>query len=311
MSVSTTTVCRSSIAAPRAGQPGVRLAALSLAGHPDPRRFVAEFSGNERTVADYLLDEVLARQPAEVRRLLLRTSILDNVTGPLADHLLGSTGSERVLLSLEDENTLVVAVDAARTTFRYHHLLADLLRLELRRTSPEDVAQLHLAAAEWYVAHGNVLEAVRHAVRSEAWDYAGRLLAEHGLTLSLDGQGAAVDGLLAALPADARREARARGVHRLPGALYPFARNGGVVHRAGGAAWRGRPARPAGTFRAQPRHRPARPRSSSRRRRVRARRGPHAPRAGSQHLRWDAPRGRRARGGLDEPRHRRAVDASP
>ncbi len=184
---------------------GLRLAALSLAGHPDPRRFVAEFSGNERTVADYLLAEVLARQPADVRRLLLRTSILDNVTGPLADHLLGSTGSERILLSLEDENALVVAVDAARTTFRYHHLLADLLRLELRRTSPEDVAQLHLAAAEWYVAHGNVLEAVRHAVRSEAWDYAGRLLAEHGLTLSLDGQGAAVDGLLAALPADARR----------------------------------------------------------------------------------------------------------
>jgi LuxR family transcriptional regulator, maltose regulon positive regulatory protein len=185
---------------------GLRLAALSLAGHPDPRRFVAEFSGNERTVADYLLAEVLANLPADVRRLLLRTSILDNVTGPLADHLLGSTGSERILLWLEDENYFVVAVDAARTTFRYHHLLADLLRLELRRTSPEDVPQLHLAAAEWYVAHDNVLEAVRHAARSEAWDYAGRLLAEHGLTLSLDGQGAAVDRLLAALPADVRRE---------------------------------------------------------------------------------------------------------
>jgi LuxR family transcriptional regulator, maltose regulon positive regulatory protein len=185
---------------------GLRLAALSLAGHPDPRRFVAEFSGSERTVADYLLAEVLARQPADVRRLLLRTSILDHVTGPLADHLLGSTASERILLSLEDQNVFVVAVDAARTTFRYHHLLADLLRLELRRTSPEDVPQLHLAAAEWYVAHGNVLEAVRHAERAEAWGDAGRLLAEHGLTLSLDGQGAAVDGLLAALPADARRQ---------------------------------------------------------------------------------------------------------
>jgi LuxR family transcriptional regulator, maltose regulon positive regulatory protein len=185
---------------------GLRLAALSLARHPDPRRFVAEFSGSERTVADYLLAEVLARQPADVRRLLLRTSILEHVTGPLADHLLGSTGSERILLSLEDENAFVVAVDAARTTFRYHHLLADLLRLELRRTSPEDVPKLHLAAAEWYVAHGNVLEAVRHAERAEAWGDAGRLLAEHGLTLSLDGQGAAVDSLLAALPADARRQ---------------------------------------------------------------------------------------------------------
>jgi LuxR family maltose regulon positive regulatory protein len=185
---------------------GLRLAALSLAGHPDPRRFVAEFSGSERTVADYLLSEVLARQPSDVRALLLRTSILDHVTGSLADHLLGTSGSERILLRLEDENAFVVAIDAPRTTFRYHHLLADLLRLELRRTSPEDVPQLHLAAAEWYVAHGDVLEAVRHAERAEAWDYAGRILAEHGLTLSLDGKGAAVDHLLAALPADARRE---------------------------------------------------------------------------------------------------------
>jgi LuxR family maltose regulon positive regulatory protein len=185
---------------------GLRLAALSLAGHPDPRRFVAEFSGSERTVADYLLAEVLARQPGDVKALLLRTSIVDHVTGSLADHLLGTNGSERILLRLEDENIFVVAVDAARTTFRYHHLLADLLRLELRRTSPEDVPQLHLAAAAWYVAHGDVLEAVRHAERAEAWDYAGRLLAEHGLTLSLDGQGAAVDRLLAALPANARQE---------------------------------------------------------------------------------------------------------
>jgi LuxR family transcriptional regulator, maltose regulon positive regulatory protein len=185
---------------------GLRLAALSLAGHPDPRRFVAEFSGSERTVADYLLAEVLARQPSDVRELLLRTSILDLVECSLADHLLGTIGAERILLELEDQSMFVVAVDPARTTFRYHHLLADLLRLELRRTYPQAVPQLHRAAAEWYVAHGTLLEAVRHAARSEAWDYVGRLLAEHGLTLSLDGQGAAVDGVLAALPADVRRE---------------------------------------------------------------------------------------------------------
>ena len=185
---------------------GLRLAALSLAGNPDPRGFVAQFSGSERTVADYLLEEVLARQPADVRHLLLCTSILDNVTGPLADHLLGTTGSERLLLALEDHNMFVVAVDAARTTFRYHQLLGDLLRLELRRANPQAVRGLHLAAAEWYTVHADVLEAVRHAERAEAWEDASRLLAEHGLTLSLDGQGAAVDRLLAALPADVRRE---------------------------------------------------------------------------------------------------------
>ncbi len=111
---------------------------LSLASHPDPQRFVAEFSGSERTVADYLLAEVLARQPDHVRRLLLRTSILDRVNGPLADVLVGASGSEQILHALEQANAFVVALDADRLWFRYHHLFADLLRLELRRTDPND-----------------------------------------------------------------------------------------------------------------------------------------------------------------------------
>jgi len=94
---------------------GLRLAALSLAGHPDPERFAAEFSGSERTVAEYLLAEVLERQPEEVRRLLLRTSVLERVSGPLADALTGGTDGERVLLELEAANAFVVSVDAART----------------------------------------------------------------------------------------------------------------------------------------------------------------------------------------------------
>ena len=80
---------------------GLRLAALSLAGHPDPGRFAAEFSGSERTVAGYLLAEVLARQPGDVRRLLLRTSVLERVNGALADLLTGASGSERILLGAE------------------------------------------------------------------------------------------------------------------------------------------------------------------------------------------------------------------
>ena len=90
---------------------GLRLATMSLAGHPDPERFVAEFAGSERTVADYLLAEVLERQPEGVRQLLLRTSILERVCGPLADRLTGASGSERTLLELEDSNAFVVSVD--------------------------------------------------------------------------------------------------------------------------------------------------------------------------------------------------------
>ena len=114
---------------------GLRLAAISLARHPDPERFVTEFSGSERTVAGYLLAEVLERQPPEVRELLLRTSVLERVSGPLADDLTGGTGSEAILQNLEDANAFVTSIDVGRSRFRYHHLLADLLALELRRRS--------------------------------------------------------------------------------------------------------------------------------------------------------------------------------
>jgi LuxR family transcriptional regulator, maltose regulon positive regulatory protein len=96
---------------------GLRLAAISLAGHPDPERFVAEFSGSDRTVAEYLIAEMLERQPDEVKDLLLRTSLLDRVNGELADLLTGRPGSERILLALEDANAFVVSLDPERTWF--------------------------------------------------------------------------------------------------------------------------------------------------------------------------------------------------
>src|SRR5258707_6559240 len=132
---------------------GLRLAALSLADHPDPERFVAEFSGSDRAVAEYLIAEMLDRQPADVQDLLLRTSLLDRVNGELADVLTGRPGSERILLELEDANAFVVSLDAERTWFRYHHLFGDLLRLELRRTLPDQIPALHRLAAEWCAGH--------------------------------------------------------------------------------------------------------------------------------------------------------------
>src|SRR6201999_1195666 len=101
---------------------GLRLAALSLAEHPDPERFAADFSGSERTVAEYLMAEVLERQSEEVRSLLLRTSVLERVSGELADALTGGSGGERILQDLEAANAFVVALDSARSWFRYHRL---------------------------------------------------------------------------------------------------------------------------------------------------------------------------------------------
>ncbi|MGW6276961.1 LuxR C-terminal-related transcriptional regulator [Kribbella sp. NPDC055071] len=177
---------------------GLRLAILSLAGHPDPERFVAEFSGTDRTVAEYLLAEMLDHQPPEVQRLLLRTSVLDRVNGELADLLTGTSGSERILLALEDANAFVVSLDHERTWFRYHHLFRDLLRLELRRT--EDVHELHRAAARWFAGHADVAESTRHLQAAGDWTAAAQLLTDHALSLTLDGEAATVAALLGSFP---------------------------------------------------------------------------------------------------------------
>jgi LuxR family transcriptional regulator, maltose regulon positive regulatory protein len=182
---------------------GLRLAALSLAGHPDPGRFAEQFCGSERTVAEYLLAEVLERQSEQVRRLLLRTSILERVSGPLADALTGGSGGERTLQELEETNAFVVTLDAARSWFRYHHLFADLLRLELRRTAPDEVTALHRAATSWFAGHGHPVEAVRHAQAAQDWSLASHLLADHWPGLQLSGQAATVHELLAGFPAEA------------------------------------------------------------------------------------------------------------
>ena len=169
---------------------GLRLAALSLAGHPDPERFAVEFSGSERTVADYLLAEVLDGQPAEVRRLLLRTSVLERVNGPLAERLTGEPGAERILYELEASGAFVVALDARRSWFRYHRLFAELLQLELRRSEPDAPPSLHRVAAEWFAEHGYPVDAVRHAQAAGDWSLAARLLSDHWFGLELGGQAA-------------------------------------------------------------------------------------------------------------------------
>ena len=182
---------------------GLRLAAISLAAHPDPERFVSEFSGSERTVAAYLLAEVLENQPPGVRDLLLRTSILQRVSGPLGDLLTQGTGAEAILQRLEAQNAFVTALDAARTWFRYHHLFGDLLRLELRRTAPATIPSLHRAAAAWHEEQGDVVEAVRHYQQAGDLAPAGRVLVDHYLALTMAGRGQTLHALLGSFPPDA------------------------------------------------------------------------------------------------------------
>lgn len=203
---------------------GLRLAALSLAGHPDPSRIAAEFSGTERTLSEYLLAEVLERQRPDVRRMMLRTSVLQRVNGQLADLLTGGIGSERALQALESANMFVVSLDTARSWFRYHHLFADLLQLELRNTEPEEIPALHDLAAGWLAAHGHPVEAIRHALAAQNWALASSLVAGHWLCLYLDGRGATVHALMSAFPAgaasaDAELAAAAAGDELAQGSL--------------------------------------------------------------------------------------------
>jgi LuxR family maltose regulon positive regulatory protein len=179
---------------------GLRLAALSLVGHPDPERFVEEFSGSDRTVAEYLLAEMLDRQPSGVQDLLLRTSLLEHVNGELADLLTGRAGSEQILLDLEDADAFVQSLDAGRTWFRYHQMFADLLRLELRRTLPAEMPALHRRAARWFAQHGQVAAAIRHTQAAGDWPEAAHLLADHSFSLTLDGQSQTMQALLRTFP---------------------------------------------------------------------------------------------------------------
>src|SRR5215217_7818988 len=128
---------------------GLQLAALSMRDRKDVSGFIESFSGSHRDVLDFLAEEVLERQPDDVREFLLKTSILDSLTGPLCDALTGSNDGDEMLERLERENLFVVALDDERIWYRYHRLFADFLRGRLNRESSEYVGELHLNASEW------------------------------------------------------------------------------------------------------------------------------------------------------------------
>jgi LuxR family maltose regulon positive regulatory protein len=181
---------------------GLRLAALSLEGQPDPHRFVTQFAGDDKSIADYLTGEVLDRQPEELRSFLLRTCIVDELNGDLADTLTGGHGGESMLASLERTNGFVTAVGSRRTAYRYHQLFAELLRYELRREAPGQVVKLHRRAADWYAARRLTVHAIEHALMAKDWRFAADLMAKHGSSLILRGDAVALHGLVGRLPDD-------------------------------------------------------------------------------------------------------------
>jgi LuxR family transcriptional regulator, maltose regulon positive regulatory protein len=181
---------------------GLQLAALSLHGHTDVDAFVAGFSGSHRYVLDYLTEEVLDRQPQELRAFLLETSILERLSGPLCDAVTGRSDSQQLLEQAERAHLFLVPLDEERGWWRYHQLFANLLHVRLQQEQPDRAAELHRAAARWHEAHELADEAIGHALAAGDTTWAARLIERQLDAHFLRWEGATLQRWLAALPTE-------------------------------------------------------------------------------------------------------------
>lgn len=154
----------------------LQLAALSIRGHSDVGGFISRFAGDDRYIVDYLVDEVLQRQPDAIRNFLSQSSVLDRLTGPLCDAVTGGRDGREMLESLERANLFVVSLDDRREWYRYHHLFADALRARMLSDHPQRVVVNHQRASEWFDRHDMTEDAVRHAIAAGDFDSATRLI---------------------------------------------------------------------------------------------------------------------------------------
>jgi len=209
---------------------GLQLAALSMQGHQDTPAFIRAFAGNHRYIVDYLVDEVLQRQPADVRSFLLQTAILDRLHGPLCDAVTGQEHGSARLDALERGNFFVVPLDDQRQWYRYHHLFADVLAAHLSADQPDQVAPLHRRASAWYAQHGSAADAIRHALAAEDFARAADLVELALPAMRRSRQEATLLGWLKALP-DALIDCRPVLSTHYAGALLAGGERDGVAAR--------------------------------------------------------------------------------
>ncbi|MHB9090246.1 MAG: LuxR C-terminal-related transcriptional regulator [Chloroflexota bacterium] len=183
---------------------GLQLAALSMQNRENPAELIAALAGSHHFILGYLTEEVLRQQTPEVRSFLLETSVLTRLTGPLCDAVTGRANGDTMLRQLYTANAFVVAIDEAHAWYRYHHLFADLLRSELRRTQPQLVPTLHVRASEWYEAEGSAADAIEHALAAQDYPRAVRLLEVHARPVTLQGYAQTVESWLRRLPREWR-----------------------------------------------------------------------------------------------------------
>src|ERR1700730_7132271 len=184
---------------------GLQLAALSMQGHHDVAAFIRAFAGDHRYIVDYLVEEVLQRQPEPVRRFLLQTSILDRLSGTLCDAVTGQEEGNARLEALERGNFFVVPLDDTRHWYRYHHLFAEVLSAQLLAEQPDQVATLHRRASAWYEQHGSTVDAIRHALAAADFGRAADLVELAVPAMARSRQEATVLGWLKVLPDEVLR----------------------------------------------------------------------------------------------------------
>jgi LuxR family maltose regulon positive regulatory protein len=183
----------------------LQLAALSIQGREDVSGFIARFAGNDRYIVDYLVEEVLRHQPDPVRGFLLRSAVLDRLTGPLCDAVTGGDDGSDMLMALERANLFIVPLDDRREWYRYHHLFADVLRARMLAQQPDLVPLLHQRASQWYERHDLTADAVRHALAARDFDRAATLMELAVPAIRRHRQEALLLGWLKALPDDTVR----------------------------------------------------------------------------------------------------------
>ncbi|ESA35301.1 atp-dependent transcriptional regulator [Leptolyngbya sp. Heron Island J] len=179
---------------------GLQLAALSLQGREDVSDFVAAFSGDDRYIVDYLLEEVLQRQPDRVRHFLLQTSLLDRLSGSLCDAVTGQNNGQSMLETLERGNLFIIPLDNKRQWYRYHHLFADVLQAHALKECPEQMPVLHGQASKWYEQNELFSDAIRHALAAKDFEHAAGLIEQVWPAMRNRQQERTVLGWLKALP---------------------------------------------------------------------------------------------------------------
>jgi LuxR family transcriptional regulator, maltose regulon positive regulatory protein len=186
---------------------GLQLAALALQGRDAEaqRQFVAAFSGSQRYILDYLVEEVFNRQPEHTQQFLLRTSVLDYMLGALCNTLTGHNDGQAMLEALERANLFVVPMDEERRWYRYHQLFAEVLRLRLQRTEPDLVPVLHRTAASWYQANDLIDDAMHHALEAGDSAWIADLIEQYLEATLHRGEGETLRRWLAAVPAEVVR----------------------------------------------------------------------------------------------------------